>query len=229
MEELSQKNDIHTKYVKEAYDIIAQHFDQTRSYLWPGVIDFYQYIPPNSFLADIGCGNGKNINNQYTKSKNITCFGCDITQYFIETCHKQNKSVIKANNLNLPFKDNFFDAVLSVAVIHHFSEHTERIKAIQEIYRITKPNGIFLIQVWAHEQESDSKKNFNIGDNLVPWSLRNIKNKSIELDLVKRYYYICNKNIFQQLLIQALQNFNFDIFKFFYQKGNWVAYIRKFI
>ena len=216
-------------YVAKAYNDIAPHFAQTRTYLWSGVVDFYKLIPNSSFIADIGCGNGKNIDNIHTKEKNLICIGCDITQFFLEVCNKENKSVIAANNLHLPFKDNFFDAVLSVAVIHHFSNHADRIKAIQEIYRITKPNGIFLIQVWAHEQESDSKKNFNIGDNLVPWSLRNIKNKSIELDLVKRYYYICDKNIFHELIIQALQNFNFDIFKFFYQKGNWVAYIRKFI
>ena len=206
-------------YVAKAYNDIAPHFAQTRTYLWSGVVDFYKLIPNSSFIADIGCGNGKNIDNIHTKEKNLICIGCDITQFFLEVCYKENKSVIAANNLHLPFKDNFFDAVLSVAVIHHFSNHADRIKAIQEIYRITKPNGIFLIQIWAQEQESDSKKSFSHGDNLVPWSLRNPKNKKHELAMVERYYYIFNRISFYNTLKEALSILPHDIFKYFYQKG----------
>ena len=158
----------------------------------------------------------------------MTCFGCDITQYFLDVCKNDNKSVIKANNLYLPFKDNFFDAVLSVAVIHHFSNHEDRIKSIQEIFRITKSNGIFLIQIWAQEQETESKKLFKHGDNLVPWSLRNPKNKQMELASVDRYYYIFNKISFYNILQEALADKSYEIFKYFYQKGNWVAFIKKF-
>jgi len=226
--EIQKNHNFDAIYVAKAYNDIAPHFSQTRSYLWPGVIDFYDLIPKNSFIADIGCGNGKNIDNSYTKEKNLTCFGCDITQYFLDVCKNDNKSVIKANNLYLPFKDNFFDAVLSVAVIHHFSNHEDRIKSIQEIFRITKSNGIFLIQIWAQEQETDSKKLFKHGDNLVPWSLRNPKNKQMELASVDRYYYIFNKISFYNILQEALADKSYEIFKYFYQKGNWVAFIKKF-
>ena len=45
-----------------------------------------------------------------------------------------------------------FDAVLSIGVIHHFSTHKRRTKAIQELARILKPGGRIMIYVWAMEQ-----------------------------------------------------------------------------
>ena len=49
------------KYVYETYNTIANHFDKTRSYVWPNIKKYIDTIKANSIVADIGCGNGKNM------------------------------------------------------------------------------------------------------------------------------------------------------------------------
>jgi len=58
-----------------------------------------------------------------------------------------------ADSLKLPLRSGHFDAVISIAVVHHFSTVSLRVQAISEMLRILKPGGTLLIYVWAYEQE----------------------------------------------------------------------------
>lgn len=60
--------------------------------------------------------------------------------------------VLTCDNLHLPFRDETFDAVLSVAVIHHFATTDRRVAAIKELTRVMRIGGKVLITVWAMEQ-----------------------------------------------------------------------------
>jgi SAM-dependent methyltransferase len=51
---------------------------------------------------------------------------------------------IKADICNLPFEDNSFDVILCNHVLEHIPDDT---KALQEIYRILKPNGWAILQI----------------------------------------------------------------------------------
>lgn len=53
-------------YVHDVYDKIATHFSDTRSKLWFNVMEFIELFPSGSVLIDVGCGNGKYL-NQNTK------------------------------------------------------------------------------------------------------------------------------------------------------------------
>lgn len=46
-----------------------------------------------------------------------------------------------------------------------------RYAVISELLRITKPGGVVMIQAWALEQGSDSKRTFESQDTMVPWRL----------------------------------------------------------
>jgi ubiquinone/menaquinone biosynthesis C-methylase UbiE len=72
-------------------------------------------------------------------------------------------------------KDNTFDAVISIAVIHHFSNELKRMQAIREMHRILKLGGKLLIYVWAFEQDG---KKYETQDVFVPWHLQKIHDKS---------------------------------------------------
>ena len=53
---------------------------------------------------------------------------------------------------------------MSIAVVHHFDQEEDRIKAVKEMIRVLKPNGKLLFTVWAYESDEYScKKKFNIG------------------------------------------------------------------
>lgn len=56
-----EETDIEKKYVQETYDAIAPHFSLTRTKVWPFVEKYLNNLPHYSIVADIGCGNGKNV------------------------------------------------------------------------------------------------------------------------------------------------------------------------
>lgn len=65
-EKKSKSNkEIEEKHVEEVYELIATHFSETRYKPWPMVANFLNSFSPFSFVADVGCGNGKyaNVNN----------------------------------------------------------------------------------------------------------------------------------------------------------------------
>ena len=158
--------------VKETYDNIANDFNNTRYNVWPCVKEFLDTIDKNSVIGDIGCGNGKNMMCR----KDCINIGCDFSINLTKLCQKKNLNVVQGNILNIPFKDNFFDATICIAVIHHLSTIAKRNKAIQELLRVTKQGGKILILVWAFEQEKNSKRIFTKQDNLIEW--RNSKKKN---------------------------------------------------
>ncbi|KAG5490145.1 hypothetical protein JKF63_00264 [Porcisia hertigi] len=47
------------EHVHSVYSAIADHFSSTRYKAWPQVGAFLESLPPFSFVADVGCGNGK--------------------------------------------------------------------------------------------------------------------------------------------------------------------------
>lgn len=56
-------------------------------------------------------------------------------------------------------------------MLHHLSTVDRRYAVISELLRITKPGGVVMIQAWALEQGSDSKRTFDSQDTMVPWRL----------------------------------------------------------
>ena len=49
----------------------------------------------------------------------------------------------------LPYKDDSFDAVLSIAVIHHIATTERRVRALRELARILRVGGRIIIR-YAH-------------------------------------------------------------------------------
>lgn len=60
--------------------------------------------------------------------------------------------VLVCDNLALPFRDESFDAVLSIAVVHHFATTERRVGALRELARVLRIGGRLVISVWAMEQ-----------------------------------------------------------------------------
>lgn len=74
--------------------------------------------------------------------------------------------VALCDNLELPFRDDSFDAVLSLAVVHHFATTERRVRALRELARVLRIGGRVVITVWALEQRH---RRFESQDVLIPW------------------------------------------------------------
>ena len=122
--------------------------------------------------------------------------GCDNNQELLSQAKNKKLECFYGDNLDLPFEDECADAVISIAVIHHFSTKERRIKALSEIFRILKKGGYILIYVWAYEQ--DKFKNYE-KNAMVEWN--NQKNN----ETLKRYYYL-----FSRYELDDLVKSNFD-------------------
>lgn len=144
--------EIEKKYVHRVYDAIAPHFSSTRFAKWPKVAGFLNNLKPGSVILDAGCGNGKYL------GLNPDCLyiGCDISPSLIDICARRGHEVMVADAVNLPYRNDFGDAAISIAVLHHLSTESRRRKAIEELVRVVRKGGLVLITVWAVEQEDKS-------------------------------------------------------------------------
>lgn len=168
-----------TKYVKNIYNKISEHFNFTRSYKWNWIEEFIEkeYLKNiNKKVIDIGCGNGRNLLNHF--------IGIDNSHKFIEMCMNKGYNAILSDMCSIPLTDDSYDGILSIASFHHLSNEERRIKALKEMKRLIKPNnkGKILLSVWSINQPKKTRRTFKYGDNLVPW------NKDGKI--YERYYYI---------------------------------------
>ncbi|XP_072248247.1 probable tRNA methyltransferase 9B isoform X2 [Leuresthes tenuis] len=150
-------------HVHSVYEKIAPYFNDSRYKAWPKVQQFLLDLPPGSIVADIGCGNGKYLHI----NQDVFKLGCDVCRPLVDFAWSQGHEVQMCDGLHLPYRDRCFDAVLSIAVIHHLSTKERRIRAIKEMARTLRVGGRIMIYVWAMEQK---RRKFEKQDIFVPWN-----------------------------------------------------------
>lgn len=202
--------------IQYVYDNIAEDFNRTRYKIWTSVEKFINSLEPHSLIGDIGCGNGKNM---LPNRKDLKFKGMDLSNEFVKICCSKGLDVINGNILNIPFEDNYFDHTMSVAVIHHLQNKIDRIKAITELLRITKQNGTIFVYIWAYEQPNEAKNKFNTCDEMVPYTTLSGK-------IFQRYYHLYRQNEIE-CEIEEIKDYNYNIIKNGYERGNWFVIIKK--
>lgn len=192
------KQDIANKILAETekgYDGIATKFSQTRKHFWRDLEFVRDYVHDGDKVLDFGCGNGRL--HGLIQDKNVGYFGVDISSNLLGIAEKKyagkDASFRKISSLDsIPFPDGFFNAVYSIATLHHIPSEEYRRKMINEFYRVLNPGGRVVISVWNVWQ----KKYFR-------YVLKNIWDKSrgrSELDLFDAYIPFKDNegNIFQR-------------------------------
>lgn len=166
---MATNNQTTRKEIEAVYNCIAQDFSNTRTKynIWHSVRKFIEELPSESLVADIGCGNGKNMQ---LRCDELEYIGMDISDEMVTICQTRGFNVVQGDILQIPFDDEYVDACMSIAVIHHLTTRAERISAIRELIRITKPGGKLIIYVWAFEQPESSKRKFTSHDEMVPFT-----------------------------------------------------------
>ncbi len=93
-------------------------------------------------MLDVGCGTGIILPELVRRTDSdvwaIDVFMQDHSLREMMRLEGITVNLAAADLLNLPYKDNFFDAVLLIAVLEHIEDLGQ---ATSEIYRVLKPGG----------------------------------------------------------------------------------------
>jgi len=195
MKELSNDNQNQPISMGKVYDQIAESFDTKRKYPWREVIEFIEKLPIESFVLDLGCGNGRHTSQLLERKFSVVSSDISFKILQIALQNELQKyldeitGVINADGLCLPFNANSFDTILSIAVIHHLPTESDRTIFLKEIYRTLRSNGLVLISCWLRTHPRFSKKDLESDilagkkDIYVPWTMQDNRK-------VIRYYYL---------------------------------------
>src|SRR3989344_7542980 len=117
---------------QKVWDSIAEPWSERRKKLiFQEVLDFQKNA--KGVILDVGCGSGRNI----LKGKKYICL--DFSKKMLKYAKKNSKKnilFVRADATELPIKNNSFDNVLYIAILHVIKGKNYRKKALLELRRV---------------------------------------------------------------------------------------------
>lgn len=144
--------DFWDKEFEKEYELLKTqkyaHYD--KGYRWDGVkfTIIGALIPLRGKLVDIGCGLGNFCRYMKARNPGLEVYGTDFSPKGIELAKEIEPriSYTVADAYNLPFPDDYFDAVSAQEIIEHLEDPN---KATQEWKRVLKKGGrLFITTPW---------------------------------------------------------------------------------
>jgi SAM-dependent methyltransferase len=174
--------------VKEVYNAIANHFNNSRNRVWGSVRSFLDSLSVGSRVLEVGCGNGKNM----LYRRDLEFSGTDISERQVQICKGKGLVANLGCMTKLDFEDGLFDNIICIATYHHLDNDKDRTAALSEMYRCLKIDGRLLLTVWAMEQGGDSSFHFIQRNTMVPWKSKD------DGKTYMRYYHIYREGELQE-------------------------------
>jgi SAM-dependent methyltransferase len=135
------------------FDSIAAVYDES---LPAHVVEHYlrkrvAYVAatcPRGAGLDVGCGTG--VLAARLADAGYEMVGVDPSEGMLEVMRRRSPALtaVAASGTALPFEDDSFDLVLTVAVMHHIAEPAAVRQTLAEMVRVARPGGRVLI--WDH-------------------------------------------------------------------------------
>lgn len=129
-------------------------------------------IKDGDSILDIGCGLGGNIEALNQRYSNISLAGLNIDQRQLNICQtlqSLNNNQIQWHHCDacdLPFHDHYFDHVISIEAMFHFSS---RQRLFSEVSRVLKPSGSFVATDIMIDNDAPNELRQAVTTGYTPW------------------------------------------------------------
>lgn len=156
---------------KSGERIIPEKFESKEEYLiYLRHLFAYEFakhkIPKNSFVLEVGCGEG--YGTDLLSQNAVKIIGLDMDKNTIAHAQKkygsENCVFTVHDGIKIPYENDTFDVVISFQVIEHVQDD---INYISEIYRVLKRNGIFIL--------TTPNKTYRLKPDQKPWNRFHIR------------------------------------------------------
>ncbi|MCX7879633.1 MAG: bifunctional demethylmenaquinone methyltransferase/2-methoxy-6-polyprenyl-1,4-benzoquinol methylase UbiE [Ignavibacteria bacterium] len=213
-----------TNQVSNFFRQIAKDYDLLNDVMSLGVHRIWfkkalKHIPQKDSLKilDLATGTGKFSFEIKKKFKNSRIVGLDNCENMLSIARKQNQKFgnsiefILGNALDIPFRDNTFDVVTSSFGIRNFELLD---KTFQEIHRVLKPKGKFIILEFGKPSNEIFRKIYTIYQKLIIVNLAGLISRN--RDAYKYLVTSINSFLYGNELTKFISNTNlFEEVKFF--------------
>jgi SAM-dependent methyltransferase len=117
-----------------------------------------KYFSPESRILDLGCGSGRDM--RFFGQRGYLAIGLDFSAPLAASARRfSEQEVVVGSFRRLPFKNNSFDGIWSIASLLHIPR-TIISDVLIEIHRVLRPGGIFISSIKlgsGQHQDQDGK------------------------------------------------------------------------
>lgn len=197
--------------IEAGYNQMARKFSETRKFFWRDLEFIKKYAKGN--VLDYGCGNGRLL--ELIGDNNVEYYGVDISENLISLAQEKYQNYPKAHfqkiaaqETTLPFSQDFFNAIYSIAVFHHLPGSSRKLMA-EELYRTAGKDSHIIVTVWNLVQKKYYKKILKnwldkiLGKSKLDWNDCYIDFKDNEGKIFKRYHHAFTKRKLRNLFERA--------------------------
>lgn len=174
-------------------------------------------LPTNYFqgkiVVDVGCGNGRIGRLVAPHAKQY--LGLDLSEAvysFPNYLRTENTQLCRASGTNLPLNDAVADVTICWGVLHHMDDPE---RALNELKRITTPNGVVLIFIYSDAYAA--RENFNRFVKHIPDGRKHalIENTSDYLDAWREVDNTYANALSDNLFMSVKQSREWQIFQWY--------------
>ena len=152
-----QSNNIHNNVIRQ-YSRLARKYDTVwKKYNTATIDETLKRVDTagSKTILDIGCGTGILLDEVQQRENGIQTFGCDLSfEMLRQTTQKENGNLLHisvADATALPYPSDRFDTIFSTSVFHFIRNPNA---ALNEMYRVLKPNGRLILTDWCRRYRS---------------------------------------------------------------------------
>ena len=138
------------------------HYDE--KYFKPVVEDMIKHynLSNDSSILDVGCGKGFMLHDFKKALPGIDVGGVDISEYCLDNALKTVRPFLQLASCDkLPYADDSFDLVISIATIHNLDISGVR-DSLREIMRVSKKHAYIKVNGYENENEKKELEDWNL-------------------------------------------------------------------